>query len=77
MVERQHDKVESCGSCRFCKLAGPAGPIVGQAQQYECRRRPPVAVPIAAPGGQMGMAAMFPPVKCDLWCGDYQTKGGE
>lgn len=77
MIEKRTETAAQCATCRYCQKAGPAGPIVGQSEAYECRRNPPIAVPVGGPGGQIGMAAMFPPVKLALWCGEYQPKGSQ
>jgi len=68
MVDIKQKVKESCDGCRFCQE--------NDAGQIECRRRSPVPLPMQkkSPLGQMDFMVMtlWPPVRSELWCGDYQ-----
>jgi hypothetical protein len=58
-----------CSACKWA-ASNPGG-------QLECRKKGPTALAIQRQsplGGQpeMQIATVFPPIKHDLWCGDFQ-----
>ena len=55
---------DSCTTCKF----STGGPIQGMF----CRRRPPTVLAAPAPKG-MAVMSQFPPVKPEMWCGEFQV----
>ncbi len=55
----------SCATCRFAH---------GALGSFECRRAPPKAFLVPAPGGVTTIGA-FPPTKKDNWCGAFERNG--
>lgn len=41
--------------------------------EKQCRANYPTPVPIGGPGGQLGAAGIFPPMKPDDWCRKHEA----
>lgn len=64
---------EQCSTCRYFLKGSVAGARIDlrAGPQGICRRNPPAVNMIPTPQG-MAVNAMFPPVKEDMWCGNYE-----
>lgn len=51
----------SCGTCRFFS-----------ALDKECRKNPPVVLPMMTGGGRPASLGVFPPTTENKWCGAHE-----
>jgi len=72
----------TCETCRFSDLQQVTdqngGVQIGQMQRV-CKRMPPAAVAIMAPGPNgvsVSLISTFPPVTDDMWCYEHDPENG-
>ena len=57
--------VKALGECCRCRFSTHEG------SDLVCRRNPPAAHIVPGKFNQMQTASVFPPVKPDMWCGEF------
>lgn len=61
--------MDNCAGCAFAEL-GPGG------MNRECRRHAPTAVAAIIDGQKMTSRKVWPKVKDEDWCGDFEARRG-
>lgn len=55
-------QIPTCSSCDYYA-----------AMEGQCRRNPPMCIPIPQPGGTFGTASFWPPCRDMQWCGEHSA----